>query len=561
VVIDDGGSWGDGDGVLETGETAWITVTLDNDGPIGLEEAAGTLTTSDIYVAVTDSEGYFGAIAASGSASSAANSFRVSVSPNAPPAHQASLTLAMSGDADTYTHTQNVGFSLTLGGTASEGPCGPDSYGYYAYDNTDGWTGKAPTYSWVELVGAGTKIAAITDEDAQTAVIGLPFTFQYYGTSYSQVSVCSNGFLAMGNEDYRLGDNSGIPNAHGPDAMISPFWDDLDPSDAGDVYEWYDSANHRYIVQFDECVRYGGTNPETFEVILYDPIYYPTTSGDGEILFQYETVPFPYAMTAGIENAAQNDGIQYVLDSVYDPCAAPVATGLAVRFTTEPPDSPDIWLVVDGLEVDDSVGGNDDGVAQPNETIDLIVTLENRGGSAASSVSATLTTTDGDVVIDDGSASFGSIPGSGTGDNSGSPFVVTVGSLPSDDTVEFDITISTGSRYSTYDVVTLVLDLSQTGIEDGTPLAFALRQNYPNPFRGGTTIAFGLPRPSDVSIEIYNVAGRKVATVLDDAMPIGWHSASWDGRDASGNEVSAGMYFYRIEAGDKTATKKMILVR
>ncbi len=562
VVIDDGGSWGDGDGVLETGETAWITVTLDNDGPIGLEEATGTLSTSDTYVVVTDGDGYFGVIAGGGSASSSANSFRVSVSPNAPPAHEASLVLAMSGDGGTYEHVQDVGFTLTLGGTASEGPSGPDSYGYYAYDDTDTWTGQAPTYSWVELVGAGTKIAAITDEDAQTTQIDLPFTFKYYGINYTQISVCSNGFLAMGNEDYRLGDNSAIPNTHGPDAMIAPFWDDLDPSDGGDVYQWYDSANHRYIVQFDACVHYGGANPETFEVILYDPAHYTTASGDGIIVYQYEDAAFVYSMTMGIESPAQTDGIEYVYNSTYDPCAAPVADGLAVKFTTEPPDSPDIWLVVDGLAVDDSVGGNDDGIAQPNETVDLILTLENRGGSTASPVSATITTTDPDAIIVEGSASFGSIPGSGTGDNSSSPFTVTIAGLPSDDTIEFDIAISTGSRYDTWDVVTLVLDLSQTGIEEGgIPLVFALRQNYPNPFRSGTTIAFGLPQPSDVRIDVYNVAGRKVATVLNDEMPVGWHAATWNGRDSTGNEVSAGMYFSRIEAGSKTASKKMILVR
>ncbi|MFH1502447.1 MAG: C25 family cysteine peptidase [Candidatus Eisenbacteria bacterium] len=562
AAIGDGAPWGDGDGVLESGETAWVTITLDNDGPVGLDEVAGSLTTSDAYVAVTDADGYFGTIAASGSASSSANSFRVSVSPGAPPGHEASLVLSASGDGGTYTHAQDVGLTLTLGGAATAGPSGPDTYGYYAYDHTDVATGQAPTYSWVELVGVGTKIAAITDEDAQVAVISLPFTFQYYGSSYSQITACSNGFLAMGNEDYRLGDNSSIPNTHGPDAMIAPFWDDLDPSDAGDVYEWYDSANHRYIIQFDACVHYGGANPETFEVILYDPVYYPTTSGDGIIVYQYEDAAFVYSMTMGIENPAQNDGIQYVYNSTYDANAAPVADGLAVKFTTEPPDAPDIWLVVDDMTVDDSATGNDDGLAQPLETLDLIVTLENRLSATAPSVSATLTTTDPDVTIDDGTASFGSIPGSGTGDNSASPFVLTIAGLPSDDTVELDITISTGSRYDTWDVVTLVLDLSQTGIEEGElPLAFALRQNYPNPFRSGTTIAFGLPAPSDVRIDVYNVAGRKVATVLNDEMPTGWHAATWDGRDSAGNDVSAGMYFYRIEAGSRAASRKMILVR
>jgi hypothetical protein len=219
-------------------------------------------------------------------------------------------------------------------------------------------------------------------------------------------------------------------------------------------------------------------------------------------------------------------------------------------------------LVVNGLAVDDSASGNNDGMAQPNETVDLILTLENRGGSTASSVSADISTADPDLTVVDGSSSFGSIGASSTGDNASSPYVVTVGALPSDDTVELDVTISTGSRYDTDDVITLVLDLSQTGVQDGAmPLALALRQNYPNPFREGTTIAFGLPQPADVRVDVYTVAGRRVTTLVNGELPGGWHSARWNGRDVSGNEVAAGMYFYRIEAGNKVASRKMILVR
>ncbi|MBD3348356.1 MAG: T9SS type A sorting domain-containing protein [Candidatus Eisenbacteria bacterium] len=563
IVVDDSGTWGDGDGVLENGETAWLTLTLANDGDIGLAEVDGDLSTSDSYVAVTDGDGYFGEIAgAGGTATSAANSFRVSVDPSAPPGHEVSFVLAAAGDGGTYAHSEDLSFDLALGGSATETPSGPDSYGYYAYDSTDTWTGQAPTYSWVELVGTGSQISGITDEDAQTETISLPFTFRYYGTDYTQVSVNSNGFLAMGVEDYRFGDNSEIPDSHGPERMLAPFWDDLDPSDGGDVYQWHDSANHRFIVQYDACEHYGGGNPETFEVILYDPAHYPTSTGDGIIVYQYQDASFVYSMTMGIENASETDGIQYVYNSTYDQYAAPIADGLAVKFTTEPPEASDVWLVVDGMVVDDSGSGNGDGLAQPGETVELVMTIENRGEATASAVSATITSTDPDITVDDGSSSFGNIPGASTADNSTGPFVVTVASLPDDDSVELDVAISTGSRYVTTDVVTLVLDLSQSGIEDGEmPLRFALRQNCPNPFRAGTSIAYGLPRPSDVRIDVYNVAGRRVATLVDREMPAGWHTASWDGRDSGGNAVAAGMYFYRIDAGTRTASRKMVLVR
>jgi len=562
AVVDDSGSGGNGNGTLEAGETAWVTVTLENGGPIGLDDVSGVLSTGDPYVAVTDADGYFGTIAGNGgSATSTDNAFRVSVSPNAPPAHEVSLTVTATGNGPTYQHVEDAGFTLTLGGTATEGPCGPDAYGYYAYDTTDTWSGQAPTYDWIELVGVGSKIAAITDQDAATTTLSLPFTFKYYGVSYGEVSVCSNGFLAMGVEDYRFGDNSQIPSAHGPAAMIAPFWDDLDPSYSGDIYEWYDDANHCFVVQFDACVHYGGSNPETFEVILYDPAYYTTATGDGVILIQYQTVSYIWTATAGIESPAQDDGIQYVYNGTYDSAAAPITSGQAIKYTTEPPNAPPIWLAVEGTKVDDTSGGNGDGEAQPYETVDLVLTIDNLGTSTAPSVTAAITTVDPDVTIVDGEAAFGDIPGSGSADNGGSPFTVTIGPDPDSEYVEFDVHIATGSRYDTWDVMTLVLDLSGTGIDGGKPIAFSLKQNYPNPFRAGTSIVFDLPQPSHVRLDVYNVAGRRIATVADRDFGSGRHAVAWNGVDSAGRSVPAGIYFYKIDTGSRAATKKMIVVK
>ena len=111
-------------------------------------------------------------------------------------------------------------------------------------------------------------------------------------------------------------------------------------------------------------------------------------------------------------------------------------------------------------------------------------------------------------------------------------------------------------------MLTLVLELTQTGIDDGVvPSVFALRQNSPNPFRGGTTMAFNLPAPARTRIDVYSVAGRKVATVVDRDFPAGTHSVDWNGADSTGRSVPAGIYFYRIEAGTDSSTRKMIVLR
>ena len=559
VVIDDAAPGGDGDATLEAGETAWVEVSLMNDGPIDLIGVSGTLTGTDPLVAVSDASGWFGSMPAAGTASNSGDRFRVSVSTSAPDGYIAELTLAASGTAPTYTHEQSVLVPISVAGNVTTGP---DSYGYYAYDAGDSWSGEAPTYSWTDIVppGPGSIISDITNADAATTTLTLPFTFTYYGTDYTTISVCSNGFLALGSESYRFGDNSQIPNTHGPDAMVAPFWDDLDPSDGGDIYQWYDSANHRWIVQFDENLHYGGQNAETFQVVLLDPAYYPTTTGDGEIIFQYETVAYPWSMTAGIENPAQTAGLQYVYNSTYAPAAADIVNGQAIKFTTEPPSAPSVWLVPGELTVDDSVSGNGDGTPDPLETFDLVLAVENLGSSTASSVTGVVTTSDPDIVIVDGTASFGSIGSGSQVDNSASPFVLTVAAEPDSSVVELELHLSTGSRYDTYDILTLTINITGTGIEGIEP-RFALAQNAPNPFSAGTRIAFSLPTPADAELAVYNVVGRRVATLIDGTIPAGPHHVEWNGTDDAGRRMASGIYFYRLTAGDREESRKMILLK
>ncbi len=93
------------------------------------------------------------------------------------------------------------------------------------------------------------------------------------------------------------------------------------------------------------------------------------------------------------------------------------------------------------------------------------------------------------------------------------------------------------------------------------PLYFSLFPNYPNPFRGVTSIKYGLPWSAHVEISIYNVLGRKVRTLLDGWQPPGYAIARWDGRDHYGNQAASGIYFVRFEAGDFACTRKMILLR
>jgi len=91
--------------------------------------------------------------------------------------------------------------------------------------------------------------------------------------------------------------------------------------------------------------------------------------------------------------------------------------------------------------------------------------------------------------------------------------------------------------------------------------AFSLEQNHPNPFNPTTTIRFTLPERAQVQLAIFDVRGRRIATLVDREMPAGLSRVQWDGRDRRGSQVSSGVYFYRIVAGRHIETRKMVLLK
>ncbi len=93
------------------------------------------------------------------------------------------------------------------------------------------------------------------------------------------------------------------------------------------------------------------------------------------------------------------------------------------------------------------------------------------------------------------------------------------------------------------------------------PIEFALLQNYPNPFNPETTIRYQIAEPGRVVLEIYNLLGQKVKTLVDEQKQRGVHTAQWDGEDVLGRSVSSGVYIYRLRSGELTAMRKLILVR
>jgi len=103
-----------------------------------------------------------------------------------------------------------------------------------------------------------------------------------------------------------------------------------------------------------------------------------------------------------------------------------------------------------------------------------------------------------------------------------------------------------------------------TGIENldpSVPLVFALEQNYPNPFNPSTQIVYSLPTDQSVKLDVFDLLGRHVTTLVDRKMAAGKHTVIWNGMDQNGRPVTSGLYFYRLQAADQTRIRRMLFIK
>ncbi|MBL7033475.1 MAG: hypothetical protein ISR91_04955 [Candidatus Delongbacteria bacterium] len=332
-----------GDNQISQGESGEVNFELINWGTLASGTLTGTLATSDPQVTIVTATATFNNIVVGGSGLNL-TPFLVRPAGNIFNGHPVPLTLTLENSDG---HLLTVAAEFNVGPVGVADPLGPVE-DYYCLDSGDLYYSNHPTYNWVEIAGSGTIIPLTDsyDEADDSYVISLPFNFVYFGSSFTTVTVCSNGWLAMGNQADQVNfRNYPIPTSIGPDAMIAPFWDDLRVNTSGStrrVYYLNDVANHRFIVEWYQVLQVGSGSPtETFQVILYDQDYLPTANGD--ILFQYQDVTNntnnygdnDYA-TVGIENLNQTDGINYSYWNMYPDGAAPLTDGLALLFTQDP---------------------------------------------------------------------------------------------------------------------------------------------------------------------------------------------------------------------------------
>lgn len=138
--------------------------------------------------------------------------------------------------------------------------------------------------------------------------------------------------------------------------------------------------------------------------------------------------------------------------------------------------------------------------------------------------------------------------------------------LPPESYADGSVTISV-NRLGEGSAIISQLWLKQTGVEfsseplDGTiPSEYVLEQNYPNPFNPATVIRYALPQDGPVTLRVYSITGQEVATLVNETQMTGFHEVRFDAA-SNGKAIASGVYFYRLQAGQFSATRKFLLVK
>lgn len=328
------------------GASDQLSVEIQNHAPVALVDVTGELFSTSPFAQVTQAH------AAYSDNGTQDVPFSIVVDSGAFGGQEVEFLLAFE-DATEFRDT--ITFNLNIGQITTHDPTGPDEHGYYAFDNSDS-SYQLIEFSYLDIsdgIGEDLDIDDPGEDFAEipfTRLIALPFTFRYYGAEYDTITVCSNGWLAFGNQRwndcYR---NFPMPGINSASNMVAAYWDDLKTSAANQgVWAYLDTAAHRFIVQW----KASGGGPSfsdanlDFAISLLDPEMHPTNDGNGEMLFQYADVTMGLysseeygasGCTIGIQDSGSVVGLQYVYGLTYSLGAANVVDGRSILFSTDGP--------------------------------------------------------------------------------------------------------------------------------------------------------------------------------------------------------------------------------
>ncbi len=439
--IYDPGPGGNNNGRIDPGEDAQVFTSLRNSGLGNGYNVHGILRSGDSRFQVLDSLGVWGTVLHD-STLEGADWFGVHADAGILPETSIPCTLYVFADGDYSAH---FSLNVVVGEIRAADPI-PDNNTpsplYWAYDSADSNYVETPHYNWIEASGRGTQLT-LTDD--QTITISLPTAFgplKFYSGTFTQLSICSNGFVMPGSQSYTSYGNEQLPGSTGvPAPMIAGCWDDLYPPVGNGVWYFHDTTNHCFVVEYDSVAYYSPqSTTEKWEILFYDTTR-AAPDGRNKIVVQYQTANNYTSSTAGIQGTTTSIGIGCLFNSAYNRGSALIAAGSAIEYVTIAPAS---------------------GISNP--------------------------------------------------------------------------------------VTSLYLR--------NVPLAA-----YPNPFRDKALIRCQIPVAGRVSLRVLDATGREVTEICNRRLAANTYTFTWNGSDRDGRAVAAGVYFYELETPNSTLHQKVTLLR
>lgn len=210
-----------------------------------------------------------------------------------------------------------------------------------------------------------------------------------------------------------------------------------------------------------------------------------------------------------------------------------------------------------------SLGGDDGGLGEIGTTVQYSVYVKNDGNGTDRFVVSGFSSSKGWTVAHDAAPGGFYVPATDSVEVIVSVQVPGSAVIGEQDDLTFEVTSQFSPSNSTSKIITTTAD-EQTSVDDldyVIPGEFRLQQNYPNPFNPQTTISFNLEKSADIRLEVFDILGRKQATLYDGYLGAGEHSFTWRGVDAYGRAAASGIYFYRLSSSEYSLTRKMTLLK
>jgi hypothetical protein len=350
-----------------------------------------------------------------------------------------------------------------------------------------------------------------------------------------------------------------IPTAGEPNNLVAPYWDDFYPPDGGTIWYYADAVNNRFIIEFEDINHISGTDGYYFETIFYP---------DGTIDYIYQHLGDPSnSGTVGVENGTGTEGYQICYNGAGEiipadqtairiyPLFAMPSYDMTVTLT---PYGTPIQIPSNGgpFEYNIEIANNETG---PVRNFDVWTTATLPNGNETG------------PLLNVGGLT---VPGLFTGDrdriqnipaNAPSGNYVYNGYVGIALSIVWDSDTFPFEKLAVGDGGAVVSDWYNWGEDFGdllgdmvvaAPEEFALHNAYPNPFNPTTTIVYDLKEATKVKLIVFDVNGRQVATLVNNWKEEGSHVAYFNGEN-----LSSGVYFYTIQAGNFSETKKMILMK